>query len=141
MNRDEVMGWVDRYERAWRENDVGAVPDLFTAEASYARSPYERALLGHASIQDFWSADADATFSMTAEPLAVEGATAVVRVGVQYTAPDSREYKNLWVLRFADDAKVADFEEWPFWPGRPYSADGGPASGDAPVEPGPTPEI
>ncbi|MCK0115717.1 nuclear transport factor 2 family protein [Isoptericola sp. S6320L] len=140
MRHDQVVQWVDRYERAWRENDAGAVADLFTPEASYARSPYERALLGQASIQDFWTTDAGATFTMTAEPLAVDGVTAVVRVGVHYTAPESQEYKNLWVLRFADDGRVADFEEWPFWPGRPYSAGGG-ASDEAPVEPGPTPEI
>jgi ketosteroid isomerase-like protein len=141
MDRDQVTSWVERYEGAWRADDAGAVPGMFTPDASYARSPYERALLGHAAIQDFWTADAGATFSMTAEPLAVEGGTAVVRVGVQYTAPEAQEYKNLWVLRFADDGRVADFEEWPFWPGRPYSAEGGTATGGAPVEPGPTPEI
>jgi hypothetical protein len=29
------------------------------------------------------------------------------------------------VLRFAPDARVAEFEEWPYWPGHPYTADQG----------------
>ncbi|ROS74457.1 nuclear transport factor 2 family protein [Cellulomonas sp. PhB143] len=136
MDHDRVNAWVAAYERAWREDDAGAVPRLFTEDARYSRSPYDHALVGHAEIADFWTADAGATFSMTAEPVAVEGRHAVVRVAVRYTAPRDQEYKDLWVLELADDGRVSDFEEWPFWPGRPYSAnDVGTEGPDA----GPTP--
>jgi hypothetical protein len=30
--------------------------------------------------------------------------------------------RNLWVLQFADDVRVSDFEEWVYWPGKPYTA-------------------
>jgi ketosteroid isomerase-like protein len=140
MERDDVMAWVAEYERAWRESDAGAVARLFSEDARYARSPYTPALLGHEEIGEFWSADEGATFSMTAEPVAVEGRTAVVRVGVQYTAPQAQEYKDLWVLEFADDGRVTEFEEWAYWPGLPYTASGPDAFGRE-EEPGPTPEI
>jgi hypothetical protein len=29
------------------------------------------------------------------------------------------------VLRFAADGRVEDFEEWAYWPGKPYSAGSG----------------
>ncbi|MGY1776855.1 hypothetical protein ACI8AV_13430 [Geodermatophilus sp. SYSU D00804] len=60
---------------------------------------------------------------MAAEPVAVEGRDAVVRLEVRYGAPAPQEYRDLWVLRFADDGRVEDFEEWAYWPGRSYTAE------------------
>lgn len=120
MGRADVLAWVAAYERAWREDDVAAVGDLFTDDAVYLRSPYEDPLVGLTAIRGFWS---DPTpFTMDAEVVAVEGADAVVRAEVRYGGDDPREYRDLWVLRFADDGRAAHFEEWPFWPGRPYTA-------------------
>jgi hypothetical protein len=59
---------------------------------------------------------------MTAEPVAVEGQNAVVRVEVHYGEPVTQEYRDLWVLRFAADGRVEDFEEWACWPGKPHVA-------------------
>jgi hypothetical protein len=58
---------------------------------------------------------------MTSEIIAVEGATAVVRVEVFYGDPVRQEYRDLWVVGFADDGRCVSFEEWPFWPGQPYA--------------------
>jgi hypothetical protein len=41
---------------------------------------------------------------------------------VRYGDPVHQEYRDLWVLRFADDGRVSDFEEWAYWPGKSYSA-------------------
>lgn len=120
--RDEVMGWVCRYEDAWRAADVSAVAGLFTADVRYARSPYDDPpLRGHAAVEEFWSDDT--SFEMTVALVAVEGRDAVVRVTVRYEPPTGQEYCDLWVLRFAADGRVEDFEEWAYWPGRPYTAE------------------
>jgi hypothetical protein len=118
MTRDEVMHWVEAYERAWRGGDERAVEQLFTPGAQYLRSPYADPLDGHAAIQDFWrDEDEDGSiFRMGAEPAAVEGTDAVVRVTVEYGDPVHQEYVDLWVLRFADDGRVEHFEEWAYWP-------------------------
>jgi hypothetical protein len=50
------------------------------------------------------------------------GRDAVVRVEVRYGDPVSQEYRDLWVLRFADDGRVEDFEEWAYWPDKPYTS-------------------
>ena len=123
MDRHEVMAWVDRYERAWRDGDVEAVTTLFTPDASYRPSPYEPAELGHDGIGAFWLDDDDEAFTMRAEPVAVEGRSAVVRVDVRYGEPERQEYRDLWVLRFAADGRVEDFEEWAYWPDKPYAAE------------------
>jgi hypothetical protein len=57
--------------------------------------------------------------------VAVEGATAVVRVEVKYGDPAHRQYRDLWIMRFADDGRCSAFEEWPFWPNQPYAAEDG----------------
>ena len=59
-----------------------------------------------------------------AEPVRrdVEGDVAVVRLEVRYLEPREQEYGDLWVLRFAADGRVADFEEWASWPGQPWVA-------------------
>ena len=69
---------------------------------------------------------------MTAEPVAVEGRDAVVRLEVRYRDPVAQEYRDLWVLRFAPDGRVEDFEEWAVLAGQAVlraGADVGPADG------------
>jgi len=74
--------------------------------------PYEESEVGHEAIQAFWLDDEGETFTVTAEPVAVEGDTAVVRVTVRYGEPVRQEYRDLRVLRFAADGRVEDYEEW-----------------------------
>ena len=121
VDRGDVMRWVAGYERAWRDGDLVAVTRLFTEDARYRASPYEEPEVGHAAIQAS-AADEGKAFAMTAEPVAVEGRDAVVRLEVRYGDPVTQEYRDLWVLRFAPDGRVEDFEEWAYWPGKPFSA-------------------
>jgi ketosteroid isomerase-like protein len=122
MERADVMAWIADYERIWRAGDLDGVARLFTEDARYRRSPYEKSEVGHAAIRAFWRADNGQQFTMTAEPVAVEGRRAVVRLEVRYGEPEPQDYRDLWVLRFADDGRVDDFEEWAYWPGKPYTA-------------------
>lgn len=120
MDRTAVMAWVAAYERAWHDDDAGAVGSLFTDGVRYLRSPYERPLDGVQAVRDFWP---DPTpFTMEARPVAVEGRDAVVRVLVRYGGDEPQEYTDLWLLRFADDGRVQHFEEWAYWPGRAFTA-------------------
>jgi hypothetical protein len=121
MTRDEVMRWVAAYERAWRDANLDAVEVLFTDDARYRPSPYDDAAVGHEAIKAIWTDDEE-VFSMDASPVAVEGRSAVVRLEVRYGDPVHQEYRDLWLLRFGPDGRVEDFEEWAYWPGKPYSA-------------------
>jgi uncharacterized protein (TIGR02246 family) len=123
MDRDVVMQWVAAYERAWRDGDVAGVARLFTEDARYRTSPYSGPKVGHAEIRAFWRDDEGRAFTVTARPVAVEGRDAVVRLEVRYLEPVTQEYRDLWVLRFAPDGRVEDFEEWAYWPGKPFAAE------------------
>ena len=122
VDRESVMRWVADYERVWRDGDLAGIPRLFTEDARYRPGPYEEPKVGHAEIQAFWPEDEGTTFTVAAEPVAVEGHDAVVRLQVRYLTPRAQEYRDLWVLRFAPDGRVAEFEEWPYWPGKPHTA-------------------
>ena len=69
MGRDAVTGWVERYEQAWRAQDVDGLDRLFAEDARYLRSPYDpEPLEGLDAIRGFW---ADPTpFTMTAAVIA-----------------------------------------------------------------------
>jgi len=123
MARDAVTGWVERYERAWRDQDVDGLDRLFHEDARYLRSPYAEPLEGLAAIREFW---VDPTpFEMTAEVVAADGLDAVVRVEVQYGGEKPQEYRDLWVLRFGPDGRAELFEEWAYWPEKPYTTSAG----------------
>jgi uncharacterized protein (TIGR02246 family) len=119
MDRAAVETWVADYERAWRSPGTEALARLFTPGASYLPSPWARPVTGLEAIAAFWEAERDGPdedFGMDSEVLAVDADTAVVRVSVEYASADSGSWRDLWVLRFADDGRCAGFEEWPFAP-------------------------
>jgi ketosteroid isomerase-like protein len=128
LSRERVVEWLSGYVRAWRSAGTEQLSELFTRDATYLAAPYEEASEGIEAIGELWEAERtgpDEAFTMASEIVAVDGDTAVARVEVSYNGPPSREYRDLWVIRFADDGRCRAFEEWPFWPGQPLSASEG----------------
>jgi SnoaL-like domain len=124
MDRTEVAGWVAAYERLWRTPGTGLLAELFAPDISYLPSPWARPIDGLAAMANFWEAERDGPgeeFTMSSEVVAVDGGTAVVRVFVEYGGPRGGSWRDLWVLRFAEDGRCSGFEEWPF---APEQADG-----------------
>jgi hypothetical protein len=105
---------------------------LFTTDATYLHSPYEEPFVGIPAIAKMWLDERDGpdeVFTLSTEIFAVEGDAAVVRAEVRYDDPVSQEYRDVWLLRFDPDGRCAWFEEWPYWPGHPYSARDGRGTG------------
>ena len=112
--------WVSSYERLWRTPGTDDLAQLFTPDATYRTSPWAPPIEGLPALAAFWDAARDGPdepFTMDAEVIAVDGSTAVVRVGVEYGASGDR-WRDLWVLELDDDGRCAAFEEWPFAPGQ-----------------------
>ncbi|HEY5816423.1 MAG TPA: nuclear transport factor 2 family protein [Solirubrobacterales bacterium] len=122
LDRAGVASWIEAYERAWRTAGTEGLAGLFSEGASYRMSPYEEAVRGLEAIGELWDrerAGADEEFEMGFELVAVEGDTAVARIEVAYAT--GAEYRDLWIVRFDPDGRCREFEEWPFWPGRPIA--------------------
>lgn len=117
---EQVKGWIEGYERAWRTPGTESLAEIFTPDASYSQGPYREPVVGLPAIGEMWEAERDGPdeiFSMSTEVVAVDGDTAVVRVEVEYGEPVTEEYLDLWIIRFAQDGRCRQFEEWPYWPG------------------------
>ena len=117
--------WIANYEAAWRAPGTDGLTKLFSKEATYLHSPYEEPVMGLEAIRGMWEDDRDGydeVFTLATEILAVEDATAVVRAEVRYGPPIPQEYRDLWILQLDDGGRCSRFEEWAYWPGRPYSA-------------------
>lgn len=114
-NRESVEAWISAYERAWRTAGTDSLAELFREDAGYRMSPYEQAVRGLAAIGELWERERtgpDEGFEMSSELIAVDGDTAVARIEVAYAGGE--EYRDLWIVRFAEDGRCREFEEWPF---------------------------
>lgn len=117
--------WIAAYERAWRTEGTEMLAALFTATASYRPAPFEPEVRGLQELAEFWEAERegpDEAFSLSWEPVALEGDVAVARAEVRYGGPRPTRYRDLWIMRFDADGRCSEFEEWPFFPGQPLSA-------------------
>jgi ketosteroid isomerase-like protein len=122
--RDSVHKWLAGYETAWRTKGTAGLAALFTEDASYLQSPYDKAVTGLAAIGRMWERERegpDEVFTLATEIIAVDGPVAVVRAEVSYGDPPTQQYRDLWVIRFAGDGRSERFEEWPFWPEQPHA--------------------
>jgi SnoaL-like domain len=126
MDREHVARWIAAYEDAWRAPGTDALAGIFTLRSTYLQGPYEELVVGLPAIARMWEgerAGPDEVFQMASDIIAVDGDTAVVRVDIGYGDPAAEEYRDLWLVRFAADGRCASFEEWPFWPERPLTAE------------------
>lgn len=119
MDRRAVERWVEGYERLWRSPGTDRLSVLFTPDAAYRPSPWASTAAGLDEIAHFWESErahSDEEFAMSSQVVAVDGDTAVVRVAVDYAAPEAGRWRDLWILTFAPDGRCSSFEEWPFAP-------------------------
>ncbi|WP_027862457.1 nuclear transport factor 2 family protein [Marmoricola sp. URHB0036] len=118
MEHTDVRGWVRMYESAWRSPGTDKLAGVFTEDVRYLASPWADPVEGLAAVAEFWDDERDGPdeeFTMSSEVVAVDGRTAVVRAQVDYVDTGER-WRDLWVLRFADDGRCSHFEEWPIAP-------------------------
>ncbi|MGH2477203.1 MAG: nuclear transport factor 2 family protein [Candidatus Limnocylindrales bacterium] len=117
MTRDDVQRWLDAYVEAWRTYDPEQIGALFAEDVTYRYQPYRDPVVGRAAVVADWLDDPDAAGSWTAEyePYAVDGVRAVAVGTSRYLEADGSQrtiYYNVWLLRFDDDGRCADFIEY-----------------------------
>jgi hypothetical protein len=115
MTGDGVQAWLDRYVAAWRSYDPAGIGALFSDDATYAYHPWDdgdQVLRGRAAIVANWLEEPDQPDSWSADyrPLLVSGDRAVATGVTRYD--NGQVYDNMWVLRFDDAGRCAEFVEW-----------------------------
>ena len=127
MDRSAVQSWLDRYVEAWTSYDPAAVGDLFSAGATYRYHPWDEGddvVHGREAIVSAWvepegaasGRDAEGTYDGHYEAYAVDGDRAVGVGWSRYWTDASRAtlratYHNVFLLRFDDDGRCAEFTE------------------------------
>jgi ketosteroid isomerase-like protein len=115
MTHDDVRTWLDAYVDAWKTYDRAAIAALFTEDATYAYHPWdegEALVRGRDAIVADWLEEQDPPGSWEAhyEPLMVEGDRAVATGTTRYASGNF--YWNLWLVRFGEDGRCAEYVEW-----------------------------
>src|SRR3954469_6069282 len=120
VDREAVLEWIAAYEHAWRTPGTAALVDVFAPDVMYRPSPWADPLHGLDALSGFWATEREGpgeTFRMVSDVVALDGATAVIRITVQYG--DGERWRDLWIVTFDADGRCRAFEEWPFAPDQP----------------------
>ena len=112
IDDDFVRRWIADYLGAWRTHDRAQIEALFTADATYRPQPDSPPAAGREAIADAWLEEPDDPGSWKSEltPTLVHNDTAIITGWTDYT--DGERFLNLWIVRFGDDGRCADFTEW-----------------------------
>jgi hypothetical protein len=112
VDEEMLRRFVEGYLVAWTSNDPGDVRALFTEDAEYRFEPYSPPRRGHEEIVAGWLEGRDEVgeWSFEWKSVAFDGSTAVLEGRTEYFGRS--DYRNLWVIEFADDGRATSFTEW-----------------------------
>jgi len=119
IDHQSVSKWLQDYVSAWKSYDPQAIAALFSENATYKYNPFDdEPVSGRDSIVANWLEyrDAPNTYAAEYKPVAVDGNTAVANGRSVYFEADgktmTRQYDNIFVMRFDDAGRCAEFTEW-----------------------------
>jgi hypothetical protein len=110
---ERLDNWMDGFVLAWSSNDADHIRALFTEDAVYDPQTESGEWDGIEQIVETWQAidDQEENWDFQWQPLVETEDLAVVTGRTQYFDP-AGAFRNLFVIRFADDGRCYDFTEW-----------------------------
>ena len=57
LSQQVVKTWLDNYGKAWRTGDAKILQSLFSKNASYHETPFQKPLRGIKEIKEYWKAE------------------------------------------------------------------------------------
>lgn len=105
--------WMDGYVLAWSSNDEEHIRALFTEDAVYDPQTADGEWEGIEAIVARWQEidDQEDNWDFEWLPLVESDDLAVITGKTVYQEPPM-SYRNLFVIRFAEDGRCYDFTEW-----------------------------
>jgi hypothetical protein len=110
---ERLDDWMDGYVLAWSSNETDHIRALFTDDAVYDPQTASGELHGIDEIVARWQEidDQEDNWDFEWLPLVETEDLAVITAKTQYFEPPLM-YRNLFVIRFAEDDRCYDFTEW-----------------------------
>jgi uncharacterized protein (TIGR02246 family) len=117
VDEQAVAAWLDGYSQAWGTYDPEQIGALFSADAVYIDEPFAEPVRGREAIVAFWLEDRDeaGTYESHYRPVLVCGDQAVARGYSRYFNTNgtvAKEFDNVFLLRFDDEGRCAEYREW-----------------------------
>lgn len=110
--------FLNGYLEAWRTNEVDSVRALFAPDAIYRSGVRDlEPTTGVDAIVAHWLEERDepGTWSYTGGVELQTEKAAVIRGVTTYTeGPKSGTYENVWLVRFDDEGRASEFQDWWF---------------------------
>lgn len=105
--------WMDKYVLAWSSNETEHIEDLFTEDAVYDPQTEDGEWDGLDEIITRWQEidDSEDNWDFEWQPVVETDELAVVKGRTNYFDPPI-SYRNLFIIRFAEDGRCSDFTEW-----------------------------
>lgn len=105
--------WMDGYVLAWSSNETEHIQKLFTEEAVYDPQTARGEWHGVEEIVSNWLEidDSEDNWDFEWRPLIETDDLAIITGRTRYFEPEIT-YRNLFVIRFAEDERCYDFTEW-----------------------------
>lgn len=115
---EEFNDWLEAYGRAWRDGDPEAAAALFTPDARYEETPFDRPMVGREAIYRYWDegagkAQKDVTFSF--DILSVQDNVGLAHWRAHFIRVPSEasvDLDGLLAARFAAEGTCSEFREW-----------------------------
>jgi hypothetical protein len=110
---DRLDEWMDGYVLAWSSNESDHIRALFTAQAVYDPQTADGEWEGIDQIVARWQEldDKEDNWDFEWVPVVETDDLAIVTGRTHYFDPDLT-YRNLFIIRFAEDGRCSDFTEW-----------------------------
>ena len=119
VTRATAQKWLDAYVTAWKTYDQRAIADLWSDTAVW-HYPFQTRASGREEIVAEWMSECDAfageSFDAKYYPVVIEGDRVVTHGRTVFYEPNSDRvvtaYDNIWLLRFDESGRCAEFHEW-----------------------------
>jgi len=109
--------WLEEYGRASENNEPRASADLFSHDAKYYETPFDKPMVGRDAIYEYWNKgaqnlkDKESTFQI----LSVKDNVGIARWQAKFASVQSGKRMALdcvFLVEFDEDGKCREFREW-----------------------------
>jgi hypothetical protein len=117
LTAEAFRSWMDAYGLASERNDPAASAALFTSDARYYESPFDKPIIGRAAIRRYWESGARRLTDKRSdyEILAVHDRLGIARWRSTFIVIESGErlaLDCLFVVQFGEEGRCELFQEW-----------------------------
>ncbi len=117
MDNEQLTQWLSSYGAAWIARDPDASALLFSEEATYCESPFEKCLTGREAIRRYWLdvPRNQSHITFTSDVLALADGQGIVHWHATFIRVSNGVHVKLdgiMTIKLDDEGLCTEFQEW-----------------------------